>query len=568
MLPGQRSIAVQLRSRLLFMNYRLLVILFLFSLPVLLSRCAQVAQPPGGKKDSLAPVLLQSIPANRQLNYRGKTIELTFNEYINAENLVQKVLITPQDSNTFVPKIMPEGIRLTFNKPFQPNTTYTISFADAIRDITERNIAKNPKIVFSTGNSIDSLQISGTVEDAETRKPILGMVVGLFSPKDTLPIQRKRPQYFARTDSSGNYLLENVKSDLYQIYAFEDKDLNLVNNQPGERIAFRDSVIDLNKNLSNINLKAFKSYVKPRISRRERTDETVGLEFSSGMASYSVRYLKSISDTTVLASPSDTLVSFLERPTLIRLYKQPAKAATDTVHVLITTEDSTGNRNQFKERLYFSTLKSRAKDKVKLNADVTPKSGESVDKAVEINITFNKPVTRTDVSKILLYRTDSTKTQPLTAENLTWSNRSSRLRITRTTTLRDTMTLLIQKGAFFSIQDDTLARQKYVYRVLEADDYGLIAGRINRPEKNFIIELTDENYKVIRTAYNTQNYSFPKLKPGRYRLRLIIDSNGNRRRDTGNIQRLEQPEEIIYHPGMQDGIITLKRDFEFTDIDF
>ena len=93
------------------------------------------------------------MPTARQLNYNGKTVELEFDEYVNSENLQQKITITPQDSNTFVVKSLPLGIRLNFDKPFLPNTTYTIDFADGIKDITERNIAKNTKIVFSTGSS-------------------------------------------------------------------------------------------------------------------------------------------------------------------------------------------------------------------------------------------------------------------------------------------------------------------------------------------------------------------------------------------------------------------------------
>ena len=83
-----------------------------------------------------------------------------------------------------------------------------------------------------------------------------------------------------------------------------------------------------------------------------------------------------------------------------------------------------------------------------------------------------------------------------------------------------------------------------------------------------VVELTDENYKVLRSVANTANYSFPRLKPGRYRVRLIVDRNGNGRRDAGNIQKLMQPEDLIYHPGITKGIVPLKANFELTDIDF
>ena len=288
------------------MPLRHFILVLFLAFPLFLQNCAQVAQPPGGKKDTIAPKVVGSMPSFRQLNYQGRTVELEFDEYVNSENLQQKITITPQDSNTYVVKTLPLGIRLNFAKPFLPNTTYTIDFADGIKDITERNIAKNTKVVFSTGPFIDSLALAGNVVDDESRRPLLGFVVGLFASTDTLPINRKRPQYFARTDSNGNYRIENVKAGLYKVYGFDDKDLNLVNNTPGERVAFRDSVLNLNKNYTDVNMVAFRGYGKPRISRRERTDETLGLELSSGIADYKIRFGKMISTTAVSTSAVST----------------------------------------------------------------------------------------------------------------------------------------------------------------------------------------------------------------------------------------------------------------------
>ncbi len=540
------------------MSLRHFVLVFLLALPILFQNCAQVAQPPGGKKDTLSPKLVSSMPSARQLNYTGKTVELEFDEYVNSENLQQKITITPQDSNTFVVKSLPQGIRLTFAKPFQPNTTYTIDFADGIKDITERNIAKDSKVVFSTGSSIDSLYLAGTVQDDESRQPILGFVVGLFAPTDTLPINRKRPQYFARTDSNGTYRIENVKAGRYKVYGFDDKDLNLVNNTAGERVAFRDSVLNLTRNYTDVNLVAFRGNAKPRISRRERTDETLGLELSSGIASYRIRYAK----------PGDTLVSFLETPRMIRLYRPANRAAGDTINVTVVAEDSVGNTTDLKERIYFSPLKTRARNRTPLTVQVTPSPNEAIDNNLQFTLAFNKPVLRYSLPLITIGQ-DTTKPIQLTNDNLIWTNNYSRLVIKRTTSLRDTLFLRLQKGAFISVQGDTLARYSARYNIAEEDSYGLIAGRVNRPDKNFIIELLDEKYTVVRTAYGTPTYSFGRLKPGAYRVRLIIDANGNRRRDIGNVQKGIQPETIIYNPGIEEGgLIPLKQNFELTDIDF
>lgn len=548
---------------------RILFICFL-SLPVLLQQCAQVAQPPGGKKDTLAPQLISSMPAARQLNYSGKTVELEFDEYVNTENLQQKITITPQDSNTFIVKSLPQGIRLNFAKPFQPNTTYTIDFADGIKDITERNIAKDSKVVFSTGPALDSLYLTGTVLDDESRLPLLGFVVGLFAPTDTLPINRKRPQYFARTDSNGNFRLENVKAGPYKVYGFDDKDLNLVNNTAGERVAFRDSVLNLTRVYTDVNLVAFRGSSKPRVSRRERTDETLGLELSSGIASYRLRFAKpaSTSGTAPADRAGDTLVSFLETPKMIRLYRPANRAAGDTLNVTVVAEDSVGNVTELKERIYFSPLKTRTKNRTPLNVQVLPSASEPIDNNLDFTLTFNKPVLRFR-PELINIGPDTTKPLQLTADNLLWSNNYSRLVIKRPTTVRDSLFFRLQKGAFISVQGDTAARYSARYTIAEEDSYGLIAGRVNRPDKNFIVELLDEKYTVVRTAYGTPAYSFARLRPGIYRVRLIVDANGNRRRDIGNVQKGIQPETIIYHPGSEEGgTIRLKQDFELTDLDF
>lgn len=576
------------------MTFRHFVLLFLLSLPFLLQNCAQVAQPPGGKKDTLAPKLVSSMPEARQLNYTGKTVELEFDEYVNTENLQQKVTITPRDSNTFVVKSLPRGVRLTFNKTLQPNTTYTINFSDGIKDITERNIAKDAKIVFSTGPVIDSLFLSGTVIDDESRKPILNFAVGLFAPTDTLPINRKRPAYYARTDSSGNYRIENVKAGQYKVYGFDDKDLNLVNNTPGERVAFRDSVLNLNRNYTDVNLVAFRGYGKPRISRRERTDETLGLELSSGIASYKMLFGKMISaptdsstsktpvSTTAVSTsavstsatsatfvPSgDTLVSFLESPKMIRLFRPANKAANDTINIVIMASDSVGNVTELRERVYFSPLKTKARDRKTLTVQINPPTSEPIDNNLDFTLRFSKPILNYDTTLIII-GADSTKPLKLKPNELTWSNSFSQLEIKRKTNLKDTLLFRLLKGSFISVQGDTLARYNARYQIASEDSYGLIAGHVNRPDKNFIVELLDEKYNVIRTSIGTPNYTFPRLKPGRYRVRLIIDANGNGKRDIGNVQKGIQPETIIYNPGYEEGgIIPLKQNFELNEIDF
>lgn len=257
---------------------------------------------------------------------------------------------------------------------------------------------------------------------------------------------------------------------------------------------------------------------------------------------------------------------------MIRLYRPANRAAGDTLNLTIVAQDSVGNVTDLKERVYFSPLKTRAKNRAPLTVQIAPPAGEPIDNNLEFMLVFNKPVFQY-FTPLMIIGPDSTKPFKLTAADLTWSNNFSRLVIKQKTNLQDTLLFRLQKGAFISVQGDTLARYSTRYIIAKEDSYGLIAGRVNPATvgsagKNFIVELLDERYKLLRTSYGTLNYSFGRLKPGLYRVRLIIDANGNRRRDIGNVQKGIQPERIIYATGTEEnGTIRVKQDFELTDID-
>ena len=116
--------------------YSLLTAAFYF----LLLGCSQPISPTGGKRDTIPPKLIKSIPENKQTNYKGKTIELEFDEYIVAENLQQKLLVTP-DPGEYEYKAKPTSVRLVFKKSLDSAKTYSFSFGDAIKDFSEKNPA-------------------------------------------------------------------------------------------------------------------------------------------------------------------------------------------------------------------------------------------------------------------------------------------------------------------------------------------------------------------------------------------------------------------------------------------
>ena len=144
-----------------FLKTSLLIIFFGLGISlVLLQSCAQMASPPGGKKDTLAPVVTSSIPLNKSKNFKGQKIELNFNEYITVKSLNQELLITPTIGN-YETRIRPTGLTLLLDSALKDKTTYTFNFRNAIEDVAERNKGKNIKLVFSTAETIDSSRQTG-----------------------------------------------------------------------------------------------------------------------------------------------------------------------------------------------------------------------------------------------------------------------------------------------------------------------------------------------------------------------------------------------------------------------
>ena len=163
----------------------------------LLVRCAQQVPPTGGPKDVTPPNVVSTFPKNQTINFNEQVIELEFDEYVTVDNINQQLLITPEIEGIYTTKIKPKGARLVFDKPFKANTTYSLNFRNTFKDISERNPARNVKLVFCTGSTIDSLRVSGEVVDLQTNQPTLDALVGLYRFSDTLQFSKNRPYYFA-----------------------------------------------------------------------------------------------------------------------------------------------------------------------------------------------------------------------------------------------------------------------------------------------------------------------------------------------------------------------------------
>jgi hypothetical protein len=235
-----------------------LLILIIPKIVVLTSGCAQIVAPTGGKRDSLPPVLLNANPPLRTTNFKGNRINFTFDEYVVIDQLRENLLVSP------TPKLDPyvdfklKTVTIKLRDTLQPNTTYSIDLGNALRDNNEGNIFRHFSYVFSTGPFIDSLKFSGKVLIAETGKPDSTLQAYLYNNLDDSAVQKEKPRYIAKLDSSGNFSFKNLAPGTYHLFALKDMDGGKSYNSTSEMFAFADSVVNINaKNESSWNLYAF-----------------------------------------------------------------------------------------------------------------------------------------------------------------------------------------------------------------------------------------------------------------------------------------------------------------------
>jgi len=197
-----------------------IILIFLFIPKILvLSGCATIVPPQGGFRDSLPPVLVKANPKDSALNFRGNKITLSFDEFVELQNAQQNVIITPIPQNNPGVDAKLNTVIVKLKDSLEANTTYTISFGDAIQDINERNVLKNFTYRFSTGPAMDSLKLSGKVILAETGKPDTTLIVMLHKNGKDSAVMNEKPRYITKLNQKGEFTFQNLPAATYYIYA-------------------------------------------------------------------------------------------------------------------------------------------------------------------------------------------------------------------------------------------------------------------------------------------------------------------------------------------------------------
>jgi len=532
----------------------LLSLLFVLA-QLIFQNCAQIATPPGGKKDTLAPIIVQSIPLNKSKNYKGKKIELSFNEYINIKNINQELLITPT-VGFYETKIKPNGISILLDSALKDNTTYTFNFRNAIEDVSERNVGKNIKLVFSTSNLIDSLLIKGNIKTMLYNKKIENILVGLYPYTDTLKIDKVKPYYFTKTDTSGNYSLENLASGKYYMAAFEDINNNLLLNSNKEQVDFiADKYIEITKNHEQDFKIALQNLDPLKQIKVTTTAKTILYDYNRG--------LKKINFTNT----KNKIIPIyqLEKNRSIRFYINDIDKK-DTLFIKAQLEDSLGREATFDLKLKFREINKKEKPVPNaMRFDIKPVMGKLISPTDSLVIRFEKPIISYDLNKVK-WLTGPDELFIIPSEYYHWNQYKNELSLpTFYLPIRNQFELKIEKASFISIELDSNLVYQQKFERQELENYGTLEGRIKSPKKGsqYIVELINSlTNELTEFTIIDETFSFKYVEPGIYNIRAIEDKNKNGVWDIGNFTKKEKPESIYF----MEGKIKMKANFQITDL--
>ena len=580
----------------------------------LLGSCARMGQPDGGWYDETPPRIMGAAPADKGTNVKNRKISIFFDEFIQIENATEKVVVSPPQLET--PEIVASGkrIRIELLDSLKPNTTYTIDFSDAITDNNEDNPLGNYTYSFSTGDAIDTLEVSGKVLQAKDLEPVKGILVGLYSDLSDTAFTTKPMLRVSRTDGSGRFVIKGVAPGTYRVYALQDADGNYLFNQKSEMLAFSQEKIvpsfkpDVRQDTTwidslriksidrvgythflpdDIVLRAFNEVMTDRyfLKAERREPESFTLFYSYGGEMPQVRGLNFQSDDAFIIESTekqDTITYWLKDTALVNqdtLRVELTYHMTDSLGKLVEQIDTLDilsrisyekrQKDLEREREEWQKKQDRAKKRGEPYDSIMPpkalaigvKAPSELDPDKNIPFTFNTPLASVDTAAIHLYSKHDTLWYNAPLEFNHVRGREYELRGEWRPDIE--YSLEIDSAAFVDIYGKVSPPFKQGFKVKSFDEYGTLLLNIpTMTDTTIVVQLLDAGDKIIKEVTTNQGVAeFYYVSPSTYYVRMYIDSNRNGEWDTGLYSANRQPETVYYFPKE----IEIRAKWDFTE---
>lgn len=589
----------------------------LLMLMIVVYSCASMGNPDGGPYDEEPPKFVRSTPKPFAINSKEKKVTIEFDEFIKLEKAAEKVVVSPPQLEQ--PEIKASGRKVVVGlvDSLRPNTTYTIDFADAIVDNNEGNPLGNYAFTFSTGTTIDTMEVSGTVLSASDLEPVKNIQVGLHSDLSDSAFMKKPFDRVSRTDSRGHFSIRGIAPGKYRIYALMDGNQNYLFDSKTEMIAFSDSIIipamedamrqdtiwkdsltiDTIKSVGytrflpdDIILRAFKEENDRQYLTRSERDKENHFVLTFSARADTLPTLKGLNfderDAFIIEKTdrNDSICYWIKDSLIYQmdtLEIQMDYLATDTLDRLVPQTDTLFLANKLtcaeREKLEAKAAEEKEKERKKkekkgekiepeptkfLTLNVDAPSAFDLDRNVYLS--FDEPVASIDTAAIHMEIKKDSLWEEIPFLFVSDSVLPRKYEILAEWEPEKEYQLSIDSMAFKGVYGLHTNKVKQTMKVKKLNEYGTILLNITGADSTAVVELLDGSGKVLRqqriTPQNTADFYY--LNPGtKFYIRLFNDRNGNGVWDTGKYSEHLQPEEVYYFPKVWE----MKANFDFEE---
>ena len=544
--------------------------------------CANTTTPPsGGPKDTIPPLITQIYPALEQTNVpvHKTKLEIKFNEYVVVKDPKSLFLSPPLEKSPQF-KIKGKGVIVYFENDLDSNKTYTLDVTNAIADNNEGNMFPGYTLVFSTGERIDSMMVTGTVQDCNTLQPIKGATVMLYKDHADSAVFLKRPDAAVKTDEWGFFCLRNIQDTVYRMYAIIDDNNNNKYEAENERIAFIDSLVkpvvrvadslpelmkyDMKDTVSclarksEFDLNVFKEKpTKQLIVNKERIGErTAYITFMAPYAQIDSIWIKGV--------PKEKLITqFNIMQDSLEIWVNDPKPQPDTLflNVKYMKTDTLGILNSFTEEIKLTKPKTSligksAKKDIKkedttcvFTIDAKPETIEQYGFVME----FKFPVVK-EAFDSLVFRSINPRQQESIGK---YKVIRDSLNLRKYTIMPEDKLqsgweyfLKVPHRKFTDINGFYNDSTEVKVSLPNDDKLSSISLVLSGVDNKYIVDLLNEKRNQVLRSYiidKDQTLLFPYLKAGKYAVRITEDKNRNGIVDTGNLLEHRQPEKVRFY---------------------
>lgn len=576
---------------------------------ILTAACASIGNPDGGRFDETPPRVVGSSPADGAVNVSKRKVQILFDEYIKLEKASEKVVISPPQIEPANVRADGKRVKVDFYDSLRANTTYTIDFSDAIEDNNEGNPMGQYTFSFSTGDVIDTMQVSGRVLNAADLEPIKGIMVGLYPADSTWndTLFRTRPFLrVSRTNGEGRFTIKGVKDGAYRVRALEDKDGDFVFSQKNERVAFdttvyvtgsfpdvrmdtvwRDSlwydsirvVPYTHYTPDDVLLLAFLEDGQERHLLKTVYPEPTNFTFYFTAPSDSTPRIKGLNfDERCLvadASLKNDTVTFWVTDTAL-IHRQDTLSMilsymeTDTLGQLVVTNDTldlspkttyakiAAERSKQIEAWEKDRERRQKKAKKPLPYEENPyertwleagfKPSGSLAPNQNVRYLAKEPILEVDTTKIHFYVKKDTDWLPAPFLFLPEERSAKSYMLYAEWEPGQKYRFVMDTAAVVSVLEHESKSVRQEFHVRAVEEYGSIFIHVISPDTGVVVQLLSKNDKVEAQQRTDKdgNADFFFMKPGDYYMRCYVDANGNGQWDTGDYASGLQPERVYY----------------------